>query len=273
MAIGSLLEGHGGLRISDPRRTSIEVHAHLRELIISGVLPPGTELKQAELARVFAVSRTPLREAFRMLQEEGLIAGEPNQRSRVLGFDPEELELLYAGRVALECLGVRLTAGHLSREEERSATSAMREMSGRTGPTTPRAGRSPPPTAPPGDRPLRLGAAAHDGVLRGAERPLRPRLPTPPRRAFADRQRERAAILEAVRGPSPARGRAHGRAPLRDRAARDGGLRAGAARGRGARRGGSRGRPERHGPGVDLTGKCVHCWGTVQSIAVKGADP
>ena len=128
MSIGDLLEGRTGLRISDPRRTSIDVHAHLRELIISGVLPPDTELKQAELARVFAVSRTPLREAFRMLQEEGLISAEPNQRSRVLGFDPDELELLYAGRVTLECLGVRLTAGRLSRDEDRSAGAALREM-------------------------------------------------------------------------------------------------------------------------------------------------
>ena len=128
MAIGSLLEGHGGLRISDPRRTSIEVHAHFRELIISGVLPPGTELKQAELARVFAVSRAPLREAFRMLQEEGLISSEPNQRSRVLGLDAEELDSLYAARITLESLGARLTAGRLSREEIRGATSAFKEM-------------------------------------------------------------------------------------------------------------------------------------------------
>ena len=128
MSIAELFEGRAGLRISDPRRMSIEIHAHLRELITSGALPPGAELKQTELARAFAVSRTPLREAFRMLQEEGLISAEPNQRSRVLGFDPEELELLYAGRVALECLGVRLTAGHISREEERSARAARREM-------------------------------------------------------------------------------------------------------------------------------------------------
>jgi DNA-binding GntR family transcriptional regulator len=74
VSIGDLLVGRTGLRISDPRRTSIDVHTHLRDLIISGALPPGTELKQAELARVFAVSRTPLREAFRMLQEEGLIS-------------------------------------------------------------------------------------------------------------------------------------------------------------------------------------------------------
>ena len=143
MSIGDLLEGHTGLRISDPRRTSIDVHAHLRELIVSGVLPPDTELRQAELARVFAVSRTPLREAFRMFQEEGLIAGGLNQRSRVLGFDPDELELLYAGRVTLECLGVRLTAGTCPARSSGPRGRRYTRWSARIARETSRAGRSP----------------------------------------------------------------------------------------------------------------------------------
>lgn len=122
------LEQLPGLRLSDPRRISVDVHAHLRQLIVSGVLVPGTELRQAELARTFAVSRAPLREAFRMLQEEGLITGEPNQRSRVVGFDPDELELLYAARISLEALGVRLTAGRLTPAEGRDASAALQEM-------------------------------------------------------------------------------------------------------------------------------------------------
>jgi DNA-binding GntR family transcriptional regulator len=200
MSIGTLLEGHEGLRISDPRRTSIEVHAHLRELITSGVLPPGTELKQAELARVFAVSRTPLREAFRMLQEEGLIAGEPNQRSRVLGFDPEELELLYAGRITLECLGVRLTAGHLSREEERSAAAAFREMD-----RTLRAGDTASWSIAHHRLHRLLTGRAGSAVLRTtasyAEQSDRYVLAFQHQHedAIAERQREHAAILAAVR--------------------------------------------------------------------------
>ena len=204
MSVGDLLQGREGLRISDPRRTSIEVHAHLRELITSGVLPPGTELKQAELARVFAVSRTPLREAFRMLQEEGLIAGEPNQRSRVLGFDPDELELLYAGRITLECLGVRLTAGHLTSEEERSATAAMREME-RTHRAGDTAGWS---VAHHRFHRLliaRCGAALLRTAASYAEQSDRYVRAYQHRYedAFAERQREHAAIFAAVREGRP----------------------------------------------------------------------
>lgn len=128
VSIGELLAGREGLRISDPRQTSVSVHSYLRDLIIAGVVPPGTQLKQAELARVLAVSRTPLREAFRMLQEEGLVSAEPNQRSVVLGLDAEELDSLYAARVTLEALGARITAGRMTREEVRAAGAAYKEM-------------------------------------------------------------------------------------------------------------------------------------------------
>lgn len=116
--------------IRHPRTTSIDLHAHLRQLIISGILPPGTTLKQAELARTFHVSRTPMREAFRMLQEEGLIDADPNQRPRVRGLDPSELDTLYAGRIALEALGARITTGRLEVEEIEQARQLLALMNG-----------------------------------------------------------------------------------------------------------------------------------------------
>jgi len=118
----------GKPEIRDPRTTSLDVHRHLRTLIIGGALPPGTVLKQAELARVFDVSRTPLREAFRMLQEEGLIEADPNQRPRVRGLDPSELDNLYASRILLEALGARVTTGTLSEEEVEEGRALLREM-------------------------------------------------------------------------------------------------------------------------------------------------
>ncbi|GAA4769896.1 GntR family transcriptional regulator [Actinomycetospora chibensis] len=204
MSIGELLGGRAGLRINDPRQTSVSVHAYLRDLIISGTLPPGTQLKQAELARVLAVSRTPLREAFRMLQEEGLISSEPNQRSRVLGLDAEELDSLYAARITLESLGARLTAGRLSREEIRGATSAFKEMErtyragdmaswtvahrgfhrllvGRCGATVLRTINS---YAEQSERYVRIDQAQH-------------------RTDFGARQREHQAIFDAVRDADP----------------------------------------------------------------------
>lgn len=114
--------------LTHPRRTSLDVHAHLRKLILDGALPPGAELKQAELARLFQVSRTPLREAFRMLQEEGLIEADVNARARVSGFDAAELDALYAARIMLEGLGVRISAGRLTRAEAQEASAQLHDM-------------------------------------------------------------------------------------------------------------------------------------------------
>ncbi len=115
-------------KFTDPRKTSLEVHAHLRRLIIDSALPPGTVLKQAELARLFDISRTPMREAFRMLQEEGLIEADLNQRARVRKLDVDELDQLYGTRIALESLGVRMTTGRITPDEVAEARHCMQKM-------------------------------------------------------------------------------------------------------------------------------------------------
>lgn len=134
MARTSVLDGIEVPELSDSRRTSHEVHTHLRRLIIEGRLAPGTVLKQAELARHFSVSRTPMREAFRRLQEEDLILADPNQRAVVRAMDGEELDQLYSTRIALESLGSRLTTGRLSPEEDEEAEACLRSMDHLTGP-------------------------------------------------------------------------------------------------------------------------------------------
>lgn len=113
---------------TDPRKTSLEVHAHLRRLIIDSALPPGSVLKQTELARLFNISRTPMREAFRMLQEEGLIEADLNQRARVRQLDVDELDQLYGTRIALESLGARITTGRIEADELEAAHQCIEDM-------------------------------------------------------------------------------------------------------------------------------------------------
>ena len=96
------------------RRASVDIHQYLRNSILANALPAETILSQVEVAGCLKVSRTPVREAFRMLQEEGLISAEPNFRCRVLGFDPEELELLYASRIMNEGISAAITVENMS---------------------------------------------------------------------------------------------------------------------------------------------------------------
>ncbi len=100
----------------DGRTTAVDVYAALERSILNGQLQPGAILSQVKVANALNVSRTPVREAMRMLQEGGLLEGEPNHRSRVVGFDPNDIEALYTKRLVLEALGVSMTARRTSPE-------------------------------------------------------------------------------------------------------------------------------------------------------------
>ncbi|MGH2937167.1 MAG: GntR family transcriptional regulator, partial [Solirubrobacterales bacterium] len=75
------------------RNVSI-VHDQLRSEILAGNIPSG-ETSQADLARRLDVGRTPLREAIRMLQREGLVISEPNRRVRITDLSSTDFEELY----------------------------------------------------------------------------------------------------------------------------------------------------------------------------------
>lgn len=117
------------VHLPEARQAIPHVHAYLRECILDGTLTPGTKLSQVALAEQLGISRTPLREVLRMLQEEGLVEIEPNQRTRVAGLDRQELDDLYASRILLETLAVSMTLGNVgaaARKEARSLLAAMR---------------------------------------------------------------------------------------------------------------------------------------------------
>ena len=90
------------------------VHARMRNAILRAELAPGDELSQVRLAQELGVSRTPLREALRMLVNEGLLEGEPNRQLRVAGYSIADMEELYVARVSLETTGLRITIPRLT---------------------------------------------------------------------------------------------------------------------------------------------------------------
>lgn len=90
------------------------VHARLRDALIRGELEAGSILSQVQLAERYGVSRTPLREALRLLEREGLVVSEPRRRVRVAPVSLDDLDQLYAMRITLEALGIRLTVPRLT---------------------------------------------------------------------------------------------------------------------------------------------------------------
>jgi len=116
------------VHLPEIRQAIPALHAYLRECILDGTLPPGTKLSQVALAEQVGVSRTPLREVLRMLQEEGLVEIEPNQRTRVAGLDPQELDDLYAGRILLETLALSMTFDSIDAATARFARKLLDDM-------------------------------------------------------------------------------------------------------------------------------------------------
>jgi DNA-binding GntR family transcriptional regulator len=98
------------------RRAAILAYDALLDSILSGQLRPGMVLSQVEIAKALNVSRTPIREAMRMLQESGFLTGDPNYRFKVVGFDPHDIEALYIKRITLESLGVAITTRAMTPE-------------------------------------------------------------------------------------------------------------------------------------------------------------
>lgn len=83
------------------------VAAGLREAIVMGDLPEGERLIEADLAERYGVSRGPVRDAFRILQAEGLVESR-RQGVVVTGIGPDDINELYSLRGTLEALAVRL---------------------------------------------------------------------------------------------------------------------------------------------------------------------
>lgn len=130
MSDGSSTQSDGARLKRTGQRSADLVHASLREAILNGELAEGVVLSQVKLAKQLGVSRTPLREAVRMLQAEGFIDSVPNQRVRVAGVSVGDLEQLYALRITLEALAVRLSAPHFSDEDLAGMRAHLGEMDG-----------------------------------------------------------------------------------------------------------------------------------------------
>jgi len=98
-------------------------YRHIREAIVTGVLEPGSILKEAHLAEDIGVSRTPVREALTRLGSEGLVELERYRRGRVAQFSSADGAEIFTLRGLLEGHGAaraatRITAAQIVRLEE-----------------------------------------------------------------------------------------------------------------------------------------------------------
>lgn len=106
--------------ISDPiARHSLHevVTDRVRDMITDGTFPPGTRLPERILCERLGISRTPLREAMKVLATEGLLEIAPNKGARVVGLTAEDVDELFPVMGALEALAGELAATRITDAE------------------------------------------------------------------------------------------------------------------------------------------------------------
>ena len=96
--------------------TGARVADELREAILRGAYPPGTRLRQEELAAQYGASRVPVREALRTLESEGLITTVANTGAWIASLSLEECVELYQVRERIEPLLLRYSLPLLTSE-------------------------------------------------------------------------------------------------------------------------------------------------------------
>jgi DNA-binding GntR family transcriptional regulator len=101
-----------------------EIALKIEADIASGAIPAGAVLRQGRLAEQFGVSRTPIREALRLLAAEGIVAFSPNRGVRVRGTGDEELTEAFRIRADLEGLAVELATPRFTPEALAALTAA-----------------------------------------------------------------------------------------------------------------------------------------------------
>ncbi|MBR0598828.1 GntR family transcriptional regulator [Sinanaerobacter chloroacetimidivorans] len=96
---------------------SSDLFTNLRKDILQGKLRQGEKLTEQQICDTYHVSRTPVREAFKQLELEGLIETIPNRGAFVIGFSPQDFEDMYELRKSYEVLAVKWAIERITKEE------------------------------------------------------------------------------------------------------------------------------------------------------------
>ncbi|MCQ6562872.1 GntR family transcriptional regulator [Paenibacillus mendelii] len=97
--------------VSPARMTAKErAFSQIQRWIIDGTLQPGEKLIDAELAESLGVSRTPIREAFQLLEVQGLVSTHPGKETKVTVIEKDDIVNMYTTMAALHALAAEVTA-------------------------------------------------------------------------------------------------------------------------------------------------------------------
>src|SRR6201990_3657460 len=105
-----------------------EAVARVRAMLLEGEIPPGAPIPERELCEQLKISRTPLREALKVLAAEGLVQLLPNRGSRAAQLTEKDMRDLFEVCQGLEALAGELACERISEEEITGIAAAHSSM-------------------------------------------------------------------------------------------------------------------------------------------------
>ncbi|WP_457947471.1 GntR family transcriptional regulator [Pseudarthrobacter sp. alpha12b] len=102
--------------ISPPKSRTAYVAARLKEDVANGVIQPGELIKQTVLAKRYGVSATPVREALRLLESDGVITYSQHKGASVRELTPDTARDLYRIRAAAEAVAAQMAVERMTPE-------------------------------------------------------------------------------------------------------------------------------------------------------------
>ena len=116
-----------------PRILRQEVLGALRAAILANTIPAGSRLLEAEVAQRMGVSRAPVREAIRHLEQEGLVEFFPHRGAVVIGLPEREIDAIYELRAIIEGRAMADVAGNVTDEQLDQLEAVINEMRDKLG--------------------------------------------------------------------------------------------------------------------------------------------
>jgi DNA-binding GntR family transcriptional regulator len=115
-------------QIDEPELLRDRIAGIIRKAIISGELAPGEKLSEPELSQKLGISRTPLREAIRMLEQEGFLVVIPRRGAFVTEVSSKDVADIYVIKCTLEGLAARLATPHMEEKDLRRMEEINRKL-------------------------------------------------------------------------------------------------------------------------------------------------
>jgi DNA-binding GntR family transcriptional regulator len=103
--------------LEPPNSISDQIYERLKQQILRGEIEPGERLMQNQVAESLKASRTPVREAFRRLEQDGLVERIPQGGVRVTRLDIETIQDVFGIRKVLEAYAIELACDRITGEE------------------------------------------------------------------------------------------------------------------------------------------------------------